>query len=85
MSFEPTTPVKAWESITRQYIPGLLRKNVLEDLVYRITKIIYKNEEQARKIYPLTVSFDPARAGFGLGAPLHLGAEKYYKETGYIK
>jgi TRAP-type uncharacterized transport system substrate-binding protein len=53
--------------------------------VYWITKIICENAEKMRKIHPSTVSFDPARAGFDLGASLHPGAEKYYKEAEYIK
>jgi len=37
-----------------------------------------------RQIHDSTVSFDPTQAGLDLGAPLHPGAEKYYKEAGYI-
>lgn len=63
----------------------IINKNVPEDVVYRITKIICENAEKVRKIHPSTVSFDPTQAGFDLGAPLHPGAERYYKEAGYIK
>jgi len=63
----------------------IINTNVPEDVVYRITKIICENAEKVKKIHPSTVSFDPAQAGFDLGAPLHPGAERYYKEAGYIK
>jgi len=63
----------------------IINKNVPEDVVYRITKIICENAEKVKNIHPSTVSFDPAQAGFDLGAPLHPGAERYYKEAGYIK
>jgi len=63
----------------------IINKNVPEDVVYRITKIICENAEKVKKIHPSTVSFDPAQAGFDLGAPLHPGAERYYKEAGYLK
>jgi len=63
----------------------IINKNVPEDVIYRITKIICENPEKVQKIHASTKSFDPAEAGFDLGAPLHPGAEKYYKEAGYIK
>ena len=60
-------------------------KNVPEDVVYRITKIVCENADLVRKIHPSTVGFDSAKACFGSGLPLHPGAERYYKEAGYIK
>ncbi|PKP59921.1 hypothetical protein CVT91_05965 [Candidatus Atribacteria bacterium HGW-Atribacteria-1] len=63
----------------------IINKNVPEDVIYRITKIICENAEKVRKIHPSTADFDPTQAGFDLGAPLHPGAEKYYKEVGYLK
>jgi len=63
----------------------IINKNVPEDVVYRITKIICENADKVRQIHDSTVSFDPTQAGLDLGAPLHPGAEKYYKEAAYIK
>jgi len=63
----------------------IFNKNVPEDIVYRITKIICENADLVRKIHSGLVDFDPAQAGINLGAPLHPGAERYYKEAGYIK
>ena len=63
----------------------IAHKDISEDVVYRITKIICENAEKVREIHPSTTGFDPAKAPFDLGAPLHPGAEKYYKEAGYIK
>jgi len=63
----------------------IFNKNVSEDVVYRIAKIICEHSEEVQKIHPSTVSFDPIFAGIDTGAPLHPGAERYYKEAGYIK
>jgi TRAP transporter TAXI family solute receptor len=63
----------------------IVNKDVPEDVVYRITKIICENADKVRKIHPSTVSFDPTQACFDLGAPLHPGAERYFKEMGYLK
>jgi TRAP-type uncharacterized transport system substrate-binding protein len=41
--------------------------------------------QKKSKKHPSTASFDPTQAGFDLGVPLHPGAEKYYKEVGWVK
>ena len=63
----------------------IFNKNVPEDVVYRITKILCENADLVRKIHASTANFDATQAGFDLGVPLHPGAERYYKEAGYIK
>ena len=65
----------------------IFNKDVPEDVVYRIVKIICENAERVRSISPnLTTVFNPSQASCtGLGVPLHPGAEKYYKEVGWIK
>ena len=65
----------------------IFNKDVPEDVVYRIVKIICENAERVRTIYPVyTALFNPTQAiCTDLGVPLHPGAEKYYKEVGWIK
>ena len=72
------------KSIT-SFVTLIFNKDVPEDVVYRITKIICENAEKVRNIHPSTAQFDVEEAPFDLGAPLHPGAEKYYKEVGIIK
>lgn len=60
-------------------------KDVPEDVIYRITKIICENVDRVRSVHDAAKVFDPKNAWDNLGAPLHPGAEKYYKEAGYIK
>lgn len=60
-------------------------KDVPEDVVYRVTKAICENPDRVRAINETTKNFDSAKAWEGGQAPLHPGAEKYYREKGYIK
>jgi TRAP transporter TAXI family solute receptor len=63
----------------------MVRKDVPEDVVYKITKVIMENPERIRKISPTFKDFNPAAAVKGTGADLHPGTMKYAKEKGYIK
>lgn len=58
-----------------------------DDLVYVLTKAVCEGKEKMAKANATLASFDPATAHDILktGAPLHPGAERYYKEMGYIK
>ncbi len=58
---------------------------VPEDVVYAITKTICENPDRVRAIHASAKTFDPKVAWKNLGAPLHKGAERYYKEKGYMK
>lgn len=62
-----------------------VHKDVPEDVVYRITKVICENPDRIRATHDSAKTFDPKQAFEGLGAPLHPGAEKYYKEAGLLK
>ena len=59
--------------------------DVPDDVVYRVTKAICENPDRIRAINETTKYFDPTKAWEGGQAPLHPGAEKYYREKGYIK
>ena len=63
----------------------IVNKNVPDDIVYTITKLLGDNKEHVRTLSLYFAKFDPATSWEGCGAPLHPGAEKYYKEEGYIK
>ena len=41
--------------------------------------------ERQRKIHDSLKAFDPTNGWKDLGAPLHPGAEKYYREKGWMK
>jgi TRAP transporter TAXI family solute receptor len=73
-------------------LPGL-KTNVItntdmsEELAYLITKTICENKEELVKGHRAFASFVPENAWKEeyLGMPLHAGAEKYYRERGWLK
>ena len=63
----------------------MVNKDVKDDIVYRITKTFCDNEAQLKAMDNRLKDFKPAEAWQNLGVPLHPGAEKYYREKGYLK
>jgi len=63
----------------------LVNAEVPEEIVYRITKRLCENPKVVRDWGFWYVNFDPKIAWKDLGGPLHPGAERYYREAGYIK
>jgi len=56
------------------------------DTVYVITKAVFENIDDFRKLHPAFAHLDPQHMiKDGLSAPLHEGALRYYKEKGWIK
>jgi uncharacterized protein len=63
----------------------LCRKDLPADLVYKIIKSVYENEEEKNAIHPLAKMYNIENAFRGTpGVPVgfHPGAIKYYKEKG---
>jgi TRAP-type uncharacterized transport system substrate-binding protein len=59
---------------------------VPEDVVYQLVKSTFENFDEFKKLHPALANLDPqAMIKSGLSAPLHPGAEKYYKEKGWVK
>ncbi|WP_431856101.1 TAXI family TRAP transporter solute-binding subunit [Azospirillum sp.] len=55
------------------------------ETVYRITKAVFDNLEEFKKLHPAFANLDPKQmVKAGLSAPLHDGAVKYYKEKGWM-
>ncbi len=61
------------------------RADLPEEVVYKITKTIYENLPFLNNIHKATKAMSLERATAGLPAPLHPGAEKFYREVGVIK
>lgn len=60
--------------------------DVSEDVVYVLVKAVFENFEDFRGLHPAFANLDPAEmATAGLSAPLHAGAERYYREAGLIE
>ena len=60
--------------------------DVSEDVVYTLVKSVFDNFEDFKGLHPAFANLKPEEmATAGLSAPLHPGAEKYYKEQGWIE
>lgn len=58
---------------------------VPDDVVYAVTKEIFENLDEFKKLHPALAGLTREGMLEGLTAPLHPGAEKYYKEAGLMK
>jgi len=67
--------------------PTMMTANakLADDVVYRVVKVLGDNPDRVRKIHDSLKDFDPKNGWKDLGAPLHPGAEKYYREKGWMK
>jgi len=61
------------------------REDVPEDIIYKLIKSMYENQEFLINVHPITKYMVLEQAINGQPFPLHPGAEKYYREMGVIK
>jgi TRAP transporter TAXI family solute receptor len=61
------------------------RDDVSEEVVYNLTKAIYKNKDYLIGVHSSFKVFEPENMPIGVAIELHKGAEKFYKEIGLIK
>jgi uncharacterized protein len=56
-----------------------------DEAVYELVKAVFENFEDFKKLHPAFAQLEKAEmTSAGLSAPLHPGAEKYYKEAGLM-
>jgi len=60
-------------------------KDVNEDAIYAITKVVFENFEEFKTLHPAYKVLTKVDMLQGLSAPIHKGALKYYKEVGLDK
>ena len=67
--------------------PTMMTANakLADDVVYRVVKVVGENPDHVRRIHDSLKAFDPTTGWKDLGAPVHPGAEKYYREKGWMK
>jgi uncharacterized protein len=59
--------------------------NVPEETVYQLVKAVFENFEDFRKLHPAFAKLEKEEmTTAALSAPLHPGAERYYKEAGLM-
>jgi len=59
-----------------------VRADIPDDVVYKITRAIFDNLDALHEIHQATREVTLDTALIGLGAPLHPGAVRYYREQG---
>lgn len=57
---------------------------VADEVVYALTKVIFENLENFKKLYPAFSTLTREGMVKGLSAPIHPGALKYYQEAGLL-
>ncbi len=88
-----TIPANTWKGQTKEIKSVgspqvvLCSASLPDDLVYTLTKALCEGKDKLAEANATLSSFDPATAHDILktGAPLHPGAERYYREMNYIK
>ncbi len=82
--FPPGTYPNQNELIRTVSSPNVLvtRADIPEEVVYNITKVIWENLATLQEIHKATKDMRLEIAIEGLGAPLHRGAIRYYREVG---
>lgn len=82
--FPPGTYPNQDELIRTVASPNILvtRADVSDEVVYNITKVIWENLATLQEIHGATKDMRLEIAVEGLGAPLHSGALRYYREVG---
>ena len=65
----------------------IANQSLSDDLAYGITKTICEQSETMANAHKAWTRFDPSRAGLPVstGIPLHAGAERYYRERGWLQ
>ncbi len=59
--------------------------NVPDDVVYEVVKAVFDNFDRFKGLHPAFATLkEEEMIADGLSAPLHPGAEKYYKERGWM-
>ncbi|TPO04751.1 TAXI family TRAP transporter solute-binding subunit, partial [Mesorhizobium sp. B1-1-5] len=54
-------------------------------VVYEMVKAVFENFDDFKKLHPAFANLDPKEmVKAGLSAPLHPGAERFFKEKGWL-
>jgi TRAP transporter TAXI family solute receptor len=82
--FPPGTYPNQSELIRTVASPNVLvtHEDIPEEVVYRVTKVIWENLATLQEIHGATKDMRLEIAIEGLGAPLHPGSIRYYREMG---
>ena len=63
----------------------LTTTDVADEIIYNVVKSVFENFDEFKKTHPALSGLTPEQTLEGMTAPFHPGAEKYYKERGWVK
>ena len=63
----------------------LIGSHVPDDVAYAITKILCENVDELHEISAANRTFIPEKGWANVAVPLHPGAEKFYRDAGFMK
>ena len=63
----------------------ITHEGVSEETAYQMTKLMFDNLDRMRSAHGAAAAITPETALDGLPIPLHPGAERYYRERGWIQ
>lgn len=63
----------------------IIRKDMPDEMAYKIAKVLYENLNELKSVHKSLEYITKDTIAKDLGAPLHPGVEKYFKEAGIIK
>lgn len=67
------------------YMSLIVREDMSEDTAYSLTKALCEGRDDVITACPQWGTFKPENAWSDMPHPLHPGAEKYYREAGFMK
>lgn len=75
------------EPVSAIYVvnPLVTRANMPESFIYQLTKLMFEKKDELVKMQPLAAELDPMKGCKNVPAPLHPGAERYFREVGCLK
>lgn len=86
MTHYPEASNKGEEVTTVGMVATLVTSaRISDEIVYAITKTIFENIDEFRKLHPALAGLTRESMLEGLTAPLHPGALRYYKEAGLMQ
>lgn len=63
----------------------IVSASMADDVAYAIARTLNDNADRLRRLHPSLADYDPSRAWLNLGVTLHPGAERYYREKGWLR
>ena len=84
-SYKTVQPGGSEVKVTTLEAVILISDKVSTDTAYKITKTLLQSQDRFANIYKVLGKFDPKKAWQNQPVPLHPGAEKAYRELGYMK